>query len=202
MLLLSCEKWYTTEDVSHVSELPEIILEGGEFISFIKNDTAEFTDPGANAFSNGKELTVYSFGEPDLSKIGVYLVRYYAENSDGLEYTTDRIIAVTHEDVSKNDLSGTYEGTNWDLMESKVKKVHEKGLYECKEIMGYDKLAAMPGRFVDLGDNKLVLLSGEGYWRYAAYEGDYTLSTLSWTVLLIDPPNEGVEIGVLWRKKL
>ncbi len=67
--------------------------------------------------------------------------------------------------------------------------------------MGYYDLE-MPGRFVDLGGNKLVLLNGEGYFgHYAAYEGSYTLSTLSWTIYLLDPPNEGVEIEILWRKK-
>jgi hypothetical protein len=198
----ACEKWYTTEDVSHISELPEIILEGGEFVSFVRNDTLEYTDPGASAFSNGKELTVHAFGMPDLSKVGVYLIRYYAENADDLFYITDRVIAVTYEDVTHNDLSGTYEGTNWETVESRVKKVHLQGLYECQEVLGYYDLE-MPGRFVDLGNNELVLLNGQGYFgRYAASEGNYTLSTLSWTVSLIDPPNEGIEIEVLWRKKL
>ena len=201
LIIASCEKWYNTEDVSHVSELPDISLEGGEFVSFIKNDTAEYTDPGAKAMANGEELRVYAFGAPDLSTPGVYLIRYYAENSDGLFFINDRIIAVTYEDVSGNDLSGTYEGTNWDIVESRVRKVHEQGLYECDEVMGFYSFE-MPGQFVDLGNNELVLVNGEGYFgRYAASAGNYTLSTLSWTVSLIDPPNEGIEIGVLWRKK-
>ena len=31
--MLSCEKWYETADVSHVSYLPEFTLTGGDFIS-------------------------------------------------------------------------------------------------------------------------------------------------------------------------
>lgn len=201
MLFVSCEKWYTTADVSHVSFLPEFEMEGGEFVSFVKDDTLEYTDPGATAWSGAKELKIYAFGEVDLSRVGVYAIHYYAENDDQLIEMAQRTIAVSHEDVKENDLSGIYEGTNWDPLETKVKKIHEDGLYECEEVMGYYDLE-MPGRFVDLGENDLVLLNGEGYFgKYAAYEGTYTLSTLSWTILLLDPPNEGAEIGVLWRKQ-
>ncbi len=197
----SCDKWYTTDDASHVSYLPEFTLEGGEFISVVRSDTAEFTDPGATAEANGEELAVSSSGEVDLSKTGVYIIRYYAENSDGLSNTADRIVAVTHFDVSNNDLSGTYTGTLWEEMESKVKKKYEGGLYECEEVLGYYDLS-MPGRFVDLGENELILLPGEGYLgRYSASEGSYTRSALSWTVGLMDPPNDGIEIAVIWKKK-
>jgi hypothetical protein len=108
---------------------------------------------------------------------------------------------VTYEDVSDHDLSGTYVGTNWTTIESKVKKVHEKGYYECEEIMGYYD-AEMPGSFVDLGNKTLLLIDGEGYFgRYAVSEGEYTLSTLSWDVHLLDPPNKGTQIPVIWRRK-
>jgi hypothetical protein len=201
LIFSSCEHWYTTQDASHVSYLPEFTLEGGEFISVIRSDTAEYTDPGATAISNGKDLTVYATGEVDLTKAGVYIVRYYAVNEDGLTGTADRIVAVTHYNVSDNDLSGTYTGTLWEPVESKVKKKYAAGLYECDEVLGYYNLS-MPGRFVDLGENELVLLAGDGYLgHYAASEGEYTPSTLSWTIGLLDPPNEGIELTVLWRKK-
>jgi hypothetical protein len=201
LLFSSCEKWYTTDDASHVSYLPEFILEGGEFISIIQSDTTEFIDPGATATSNEIPVTVYPVGEVDPANTGVYIIRYYAQNSDGLMATADRIVAVTHFDVSNNDLSGTYTGTNWDPIESKVKKKYAAGLYECEEILGYYSLT-MPGRFVDLGENELVLLPGEGYLgRFSASEGSYTRSTLGWTVTLLDPPNDGIEIPVIWKKK-
>jgi hypothetical protein len=201
LLTAGCEKWYTTEDASHVSYLPEFTIEGGEFISVLRSDTAEYSDPGATASSNGEELTVYPAGAVDLSKIGVYIIRYYAQNSDGLVASADRVVAVTHYDVSGNDLSGTYTGTNWDPVEMKVKKKEVNGLYECEEVLGYFTLS-MPGKFVDLGESELVLLPGEGYLgRYAASEGEYTRSTLSWTIGLLDPPNDGIELDVLWRKQ-
>lgn len=201
IFLTGCEKWYNTEDISHISYIPEFTFEGGDFISMLRSDTAEYTDPGATATSNGEPLQVYAFGEVDVSKVGVYIIRYYAQNKDGLIGKADRIVAVTHHDVSKNDLSATYEGTNWDLVESKVRKIDSLGLYECEEVLGYYNLE-MAGRFVDLGNNELVLLAGEGYLgRYAASEGTYTRSTLSWTIHLLDPPNDGIEIEVLWRKK-
>ena len=199
--LTGCEKWYKTDDVSHVSYIPQFTIEGGEFISLLRSDTAEYTDPGATAESNGVSLQVYSYGDVDVSKTGVYIIKYMAENQDGIVGEADRIVAVTNYDVSSNDLSGTYSGTNWDPVESKVKKIDEYGLYECEEVLGYYNLT-MPGRFVDLGNNELVLLAGEGYLgRYAASEGSYTRSTLSWTIRLLDPPNDGIEIEVLWRKQ-
>jgi hypothetical protein len=200
-LFTGCEKWYSTEEVSHISYMPEFEIAGGEFISMERQDSAEFKDPGVTANSAGKPLTVYSSGLVDLSEVGVYLIEYSAKNDDGLIGKAERIIAVTNTDVSSNDLTGTYSGTVWDPVESKVKKIDENGLYECEDILGFPGFE-IKGRFVDLGGNELVLLHGDGFFgRYSNAEGSYTRSTLSWTVFLIDPPYEGVEIPVLWRKK-
>ena len=200
MILLGCEKWYATEDVSHVSYLPKFDLEGGEFISILRSDTAEFEDPGATASADGKVLTVYDQGEVDLSEVGVYLIRYYAFNQDRLLGIAERIVAVINHDVSGNDLSGTYTTDIWGPVETKVRKIDVNGLYECDDIMGFPGYE-IQGKFVDLGNNELVLIHGEGYFgRYNGSEGSYTRSTLSWTIFLIDPPYEGVEIPVLWRK--
>lgn len=200
MTLTSCEKWYTTEDVSHVSYLPQFDLEGGEFVSILRSDTLEYEDPGATARANGEALTVYDQGEVDLSEVGVYLIRYYAFNQDGLLGIAERIVAVTNHDVSGNDLSGNYSADIWGPVETKVRKVDVNGLYECDDVMGFPGYE-IQGKFVDLGNNELVLIHGEGYFgRYSGSEGAYTRSTLSWTIFLIDPPYEGVEIPVLWRK--
>lgn len=202
LVVTSCEKWPTTADVSHVSELPKFDLVGGDFISIHQSDTAKYSDPGATATANGKTLTVYSSGTVDLSVEGVYLITYYAVNSDGLRNTAERIIAVTNYNVSGNDLSGTYTGTNWTpQVESRVRKIDSNGLYQCSEVMGYPG-TSMPGRFVDLGNNELVLLHGKGYFgKYETVRGTYSKSTLSWTISLTDDPYNGIKIPVLWKKK-
>jgi hypothetical protein len=200
LLFTACEKWYTTEDASHISYVPEFELAGGEFISLVKQDSAEFEEPGATAQANGESLTVFSAGTADLTKVGVYIIRYYAWNNDGIKNTVDRIIAVTNTDVTNNDLSGNYTGTLWDPVEAKVRKTDAKGLYESEDIMGFPGFP-VTGKFVDLGNNELVLINGDGFFgRYAATEGTYTRSTLSWTISLLDNPYEGVELQVLWRK--
>lgn len=200
LLMGGCEKWYTTEDVSHTSYIPVFEMAGGEFISMERQDSVDFEDPGITASAAGEPLPVYSSGSVDLSEVGVYLIEYFAENNDGLVGKAERIIAVTNSDISHNDLSGTYSGTNWDPVESKVKKIDDNGLYECEDVLGFPGFE-IKGRFVDLGDNELVLLHGDGFFgRYGNSEGTYTRSTLSWTIFLIDPPYEGVEIPVLWRK--
>jgi hypothetical protein len=195
----SCEKWSETAEVSHVSYLPEFEILEGEFQSYIVVDSAEYDDPGALAFENNESLNVYYSGSVDLTEVGVYIITYYATNSDGYTATAERIVAVTHEDVSETDLSGTYEGTIWDpLVEMKVIKIDEDGYYNCADIMGYDG-ADMAGKFVDLGDGELYLVHGEGdFGGYAASEGEYTLSTLSWTVGLQDEPYSDLSIEVVW----
>jgi len=203
ILLYSCDKWDETADISHVSHLPEFNLIGGEFISFIKNDTAEFEDPGVEATVEGKQVNCYYYiPDIDLKTPGVYIIKYYAENNEGFSSTAERVVAVTYEDISDNDLSGTYEGTLWTpLVESKVRKINENGLYKCEEVLGFPGFS-MPGEFVDLGDNKLILLPGEGYFgEYDASEGSYSSRILSWSVILLDDPYEGLEIPVTWRKK-
>jgi hypothetical protein len=201
VILTGCDKWYTTEDVSHISQLPEFTLEGGEFISISKSDSGEFVEPGVTAKSGEINLSVYKSGNVDVTKVGVYIIKYLAQNADGLVATAQRIIAVTDVDVSNNDLSGTYVGTIWDLKETKVKKIDPKGLYKCEDVMGYPGVS-MPGKFVDIGNNKLVLINGEGYFgKYEGSEGSYSRSTLSWTISLIDPPYNGIQLPVTWRKK-
>lgn len=201
ILMTGCEKWYTTEEVSRVSYIPVFEMVGGEFISMERQDSVEFEEPGVKASADGEPLTVYYAGDVDLSEVGVYLIEYSAENNDGLVGKAERVVAVTNSDVSKNDLSGTYTGTIWDPVESKVKKIDENGLYECEDVLGFPGFE-MKGRFVDLGGSELVLLHGDGFFgRYSNSEGNYTRSTLSWTVFLLDPPYKGVEIPVLWRKK-
>ena len=197
-----CSKWSTTEDLSHESQLPVFTLEGEEFMAFEPIDSGEFKDPGVTALANGKELTVYTFGEPDMTKVGVYVIIYYAKNADGLANTSKRVIAVRDIDVTNNDLSGTYSGTWWSpQVEMKVKKIDPKGYYKVGEVLGYPG-SDMPGNFVDMGNNDLVLVNGEGdFGRYEASEGTYTRSSLNWTISLIDSPYDGVEVPVIWHKE-
>ncbi|MBN1414176.1 MAG: DUF5011 domain-containing protein [Bacteroidales bacterium] len=202
VLLSSCEKWYETADVSHVTCLPEFSFEGGDFISLVRQDSGEYDDQGVTATANGKPVAVYTFVENyvDVTTPGIYTLAYYAENPEGFSKIAQRIVAVTYEDVSGNDLAGTYSGTVWDPVEATVIKISEGGLYKMDDVMGYPGYA-MPGRFVDLGQETLILLPGEGYFgEYDFSEGQYTRRTLSWDVILLTAPYEGIEIPVIWRK--
>jgi hypothetical protein len=200
--ILSCEKWYETADVSHVSYLPEFKLTDGDFISIVKQDSGEYADPGGIATVNGSQVNLYyDDSEVDITKPGLYVVYFYAENAEGFSKTTYRFVAVTYTDVSGNDLSGTYTGTLWDEVESRVTKINQAGLYKMTDVLGFPGYT-MPGRFADLGDGQLVLLPGEGYFgEYGYSEGTYTKRTLSWYVRFLSDPYEGLEIPVTWRKK-
>jgi hypothetical protein len=202
-ILWRCDKWEETADISHVSYLPEFSMKGGEFISIIQADSGEFKDPGLEVKVEGKSVNWFYLYEPDvdITTPGIYILYYYAENNEQFSSIAERIVAVTFEDVTNNDLSGTYTGTLWEpLVESRVTKIDEKGLYKCEEVFGFPG-SSMPGRFVDLGDNNLVLLPGEGYFgKYDISEGSYSSRVLSWSVIFLDAPYTGLEIPVVWRK--
>ncbi|QQS50554.1 MAG: DUF5011 domain-containing protein [Bacteroidota bacterium] len=202
-IIVACEPWNETADVSHVSEFPEFELEGEGFESFVTEDSAEYTDKGARAFANDMELLVYSQGRVDLSIPGVYTIQYFAQNEDGIWGTAERIVAVTYQDVTANDLSGHYTSSGFGQeAEMKLVKTHPQGLYTCNDIMGYPD-AEMKGKLVDLGNHTLVLVHGEGdFGSWADREGEYTLSSLAWTLALLDEPYQGVEVDIVWQKKL
>jgi hypothetical protein len=206
--LASCDKWDDTADISHVSYLPEFEMTGGEFLSIIK-DSADFKLPPIRVTVQGKDVTwIILNSKPyyDITTPGIYIIEYYAENDEGFSKTADRILAVTYEDVTGNDLSGDYESNTFGSVEMRITKLDSRGLYKCEDVFGIPG-APMPGRIVDLGNNILVgknilvLLPGEGYFgRYDVSEGSYTKRTVSWTVILLDPPYTGIEIPVTWIK--
>ncbi|MBN2215112.1 MAG: hypothetical protein JW723_12790 [Bacteroidales bacterium] len=200
VIITTCDKWDDTADISHVSYLPEFEMIGGEFISIIK-DTAGFKLPSVRATVQGKEVSCfYLYNEYDVNKPGVYIITYYAENDEGFSKTADRILAVTFESVIHNDLSGDYETSRFGAAEMRITRIDSMGFYKCEDVLGFPG-APMPGRIVDLGNNSLVLLPGEGYFgRYDISEGSYSKRTVSWTVILLDPPNTGIEIPVTWIK--
>src|SRR4030042_3190923 len=196
--ITTCDKWDDTADISHESYLPEFEMIGGEFISIIQ-DPVDFKLPSIRVTVEGKDVSwYYLYRDYDVNTPGVYIITYYAENDEGFSKTADRILAVTYEDVTNNDLSGDYESNTFGPAEMRITKLNSKGLYKCEDVLGYPG-APMPGRVVDLGSDRLVLLPGEGYFgKYDVYEGSYTRRTASWTVILLDPPNTGIEIPVTW----
>jgi hypothetical protein len=200
VILATCDKWDDTADISHVSYLPEFEMIGGDFISIIK-DSAGFKLPPIRVTVEGNDVNWYYLSNYfDVNTPGVYIITYYAENDEGFSKTADRILSVTYEDVTNNDLSGDYERNVYGPAEMRITKLDSRGLYKCEDVLGFPG-APMPGRIVDLGNNRLVLLPGEGYFgKYDISEGSYTKRTVSWTVILLDPPNTGIEVPVTWIK--
>ncbi len=201
LITAGCDHWDDTADVSHVTYLPEFEFIGGNFISYVQSNV-KYTDPGIRVLVNGEPVNWYYLSQPpdSLNEPGIYIIQYYAENTEGFSKTAERIVAVTYEDVSNNNLAGTYSANIFGYTESRVTRIDDKGLYKSEDVLGFPG-APMPGRFVDLGENNLVLLPGEGYFgRYDVSEGSYTKTILAWSVILLDPPNTGVEVPVTWRK--
>ncbi len=198
VIITACDKWDDTADISHVSYLPEFEMTGGEFLSVIR-DSAGFKLPSIRATVQGKDVGYIVINKYyDIETPGVYIITYYAENNEGFSKTADRILAVTYEDVTGNNLSGDFESNTFGPVEMRITRLDSRGLYKCEDVLGFPG-APMPGRIVDIGNNSLVLLPGEGYFgKFDISEGSYTSRTVSWTVILLDPPNTGIEIPVTW----
>jgi hypothetical protein len=198
---LGCERWNETADVSHISYLPEFELTGGEFLSFKLTDSEDFTDPGAKATVNGESVNVFSLGTVNLAKEGIYIISYFAENSDGLSNTARRIVAVREHEPTNIDLTGKYETSQFgSLVEMKVTQEDTAGYYKCSDIMGFPGVE-VEGYFVDFGENDLILVQGDSdFGRYASAEGAYSTSALIWSIEFLDEPNEGVTLDVVWSK--
>ena len=200
-----CEPDHETVEVSHISKLPEFEYIGGQFISFVKGSQASFTDPGVIAWVDDEEVRVITLRPEsiDLDDAGVYIYYYFAQNNDGLIAEGKRIIAITNEDVSENDLSGKYLTSTqygWTSVTSKVRKKNDNGWYSCSEVMGYPGVE-IKGEFVDIGGGELYLLPGESdFGDYDLSDGNYTLTSLSWSVILIDAPYYGLEIPITLYK--
>ena len=201
MLCISCDRWEETADVSHVSYLPEWVIPGGEYLSVAKGDRS-FSIPAALAIVNGKTVQVsYISDSIDINTPGVYRITYYADNGEGLSSIKDVYLAVRKADITFNNLSGKYVSTTFGLAESKVTKLNDQGYYSCEEVFGFPG-TEMKGIFVDIGDNSLVLLNGDGYFgRYGIDEGTYTNRTLSWDIRLLDDPYTGLVIPITWVKQ-
>lgn len=205
VVLLSCERTNETEIVSVISSFPEFELDGGAFMSFIKNDSLQWEEPGYQAYVNGKKISSVDYGQDvDLSTPGVYYRYYAAENAEGIVSTTRRVIAVTYRAVHENDLSGTYETSRWaEGIQTQVQKKDKNGLYVCQDVFGYPE-AGVKGEFVDLGKanngtNYLVLLNGDGYFgKYIGGRGTYAGAYLNWPLVLTEIEGEP-EFSILWR---
>jgi hypothetical protein len=105
LLSISCQD-DETANVSFVTSYPIITVEGGNAVAVVSG--APFVDPGVVATENGAEIEIEVSGAVDVNTPGFYRLTYTATNSDGYSASASRIVAVTAEDVSATDLSGTY----------------------------------------------------------------------------------------------
>jgi len=199
LIFVGCDKWDETADVSHISYLPIFEFIGDEFISIPVG--TPFKDPGIVVKINGKKVDWYYLNfDVDTSKPGIYFIIYYAENKEGFSKTAKRIIAVTEGDVSNNDISGIYVNNMWGEVYTNILKIKEEGLYNCDDVMGYPDFP-MPGKIADLGNYKLALLPGKGFFGdYDLSYGQYTDSSLTWIIELQNEPYKGVKIPIYWFK--
>lgn len=204
-VFVSCTKEKETENVSHISYLPTFRFTGGDFISVEKGTQKYYKEYGVDVYINGKKSSTpwYYLTDTslvDMSKTGVYVIKYWAQNKEYMSKIGQRIVAVTDGSIKNNDLSGTYYNDMWGYEEMKVRALNDKGYYEASEILGHPAYS-MSGNLVDIGKGNVVLLQGEGsLGRYAMTEGDYTSNVLSLDLYFLDPPVEDLTLNIVWKK--
>jgi hypothetical protein len=187
VLSTSCED-DETANVSFVTSYPVFDLTGGEAVTVLGNGSA-FVDPGAVATENGTPIDVQTTGTVDTSTPGLYRLTYSATNSDGYSATASRLVAVTAEDVSGTDLSGTYfRAAN--NRQSTVTKL-ANGLYLMTDCWGSASSGTnplpVPTYLVHTGGTDLLLQYDEPGAPFGGNEGTGVIqpTQLSLTVTLI-----------------
>jgi hypothetical protein len=114
LLMSSCKKdeiISTDTNVGHstITYFVDLSLKGSASMVITKGGI--FTDPGAIATENGKNVTITVDGSVDASTPGIYQLTYSAKNKDGFSKSVSRIVAVTPGgEVPGTDMSGKYAG--------------------------------------------------------------------------------------------
>lgn len=137
----SCERDRETDDVSQVSNLANVTVQGDELMSILVG--TPYTDLGATAFEGEEELELTTVGSVDASTPGVYFITYSATNSDGFKTVKNRIVTVTTPEVASANLAGKYQRNGGVFGISTWEKVGD-GIYKCTDVGG----AKLPDQYV------------------------------------------------------
>jgi hypothetical protein len=176
-----------TANVSFVTSYPILKVNGGEAIAVVKGTA--FADPGVVATENGQEIPVEVSGNLDLATPGFYKLVYTATNSDGYSASVTRLVAVTAQDVSATDISGTYYRAS-NNRQSTVTKV-SSGLYFMTDCWGTATSGGAPYPvstwLLHTGGSSLILKYDESGAPFGGNTGSGVILTdrLSLTVTLV-----------------
>lgn len=112
----SCEKKYTTENLSSMTYYPTFEMTGDAFNIVTLGES--YTDPGVVASEDGQALDVtvtvsgffngYSGTVVNTDVADKYVITYSAENSDGYSGTTQRTVWVVGDGDLVNSIEGLY----------------------------------------------------------------------------------------------
>lgn len=137
LVMTSCEKEVSTEDVSIITHYITFELEGPEEMVIPLGESYE--EPGYTAMEGETDVT----GEVDIistvnvNKAGVYSVVYEAVNEDGFASSVTRAVIVFDPDAPDVDPSGTYDGNYIEgyFGQCEISKVAQ-GIFFCSDLFG------------------------------------------------------------------
>ena len=164
-LFAACEK--ETEGVSRITYYCDLDLKGDPIAFVVVGNT--YNEPGWEASENGVDVSnnVVVTGTVNTNVAGVYTIQYSAANSDGFSVLKKRTVAVVAA-VPTVDRSGAYGLVH-------ASRTGTITITKNGGVVGYYRASnswwqayAIPLDFVDMGDGKLIILSGS-----SPYGGHY-----------------------------
>jgi hypothetical protein len=145
--LTSCNK--DSEGVSSVTSYPTVELKGDQALTVLVNGT--YTESGVVALEGTKDISssVKMEGSVDVTKTGVYTIKYTATNKDGFTASARRYVGVITPAAAALDISGTYRRNAGAQGFAIVSKTSYPGLYINNNPGGATSDGTIAGTSVD-----------------------------------------------------
>jgi hypothetical protein len=178
----------STEGVSKVTFYATLTMNGEQWNSIPQGSS--WTDPGATAVEDGKDIEVVVAGDVVNPNVpGVYTIQYIATNKDGFPVRQFRYVGVISPNVANVDISGDYKRTAGAAGTTTVAKVPGlPNLYTSSNVGGIatdDADESTTVRFYHFDTNKIDMpyqyVQGSAFYGNfeTIVEGEY----FSWVVI-------------------
>ncbi|WP_010422445.1 BT_2262 family domain-containing protein [Anaerophaga thermohalophila] len=176
MLLSSCEKSTSTEDISTITHFVTFELQEGDVVAIEKGE--EYVEPGFIAMEGDNDVTsnVTVTGEVG-ENLGVYELTYSAVNKDGYPSSVTRQVIVYDPASPQDDLTGDYaaevvrtegDGTN-------PRPFPNSSVSISRVAQGIFYVEGLMGNYYSIGSDYGSNYRMDGY---IALNSDYSISVL------------------------
>lgn len=189
LTITSCKKDLIDNDhqvgSSKITYYADVTVKGNQYESVVKG--TPYTDEGATATEQGKDIPVKSTGTVDVNTPGIYTITYTAINSDGYSASQTRTVAVLPEaEKPGTDLSGKYGNVGSFNYTAEVDKL-APGFYYTDNCWGGSSAAVISAYFICTNGTDIILPLQKT--AYGGLQGEGTITAgglITWKVTLLD----------------